>query len=245
MEAEWIADRAALRCLVRQHPEWTQEELANCIGRSKNWVKKWLNRLREAPADDLAVLRSRSRARKRPPPPPDLLVIQKIGEMREHPPDHLQRVPGPKAILYYLHRDVTLLAAGGRLPRSTRTVWKILRKLGCILDAPDRKRRPLEPRQPLEEVQLDFKDVTTVPPDPDGKRAHVIEVLTLSTRAPPSSWMPRCMPTSMPKPRWKPLSTSCGRMGCPACSPLIATRAWSAAVVDATFLQPCAGCCCV
>jgi hypothetical protein len=35
MEAQWIADRAALRCLARQHPDWTHEELAVCIGRSR------------------------------------------------------------------------------------------------------------------------------------------------------------------------------------------------------------------
>ena len=56
-------------------------------------------------------------------------------------------------------------------------MWKILRKLGYIVDAPLRKRQPLEPREPLEEVQMDFKDATTVPADPDGKRQHVVEVL--------------------------------------------------------------------
>ncbi len=52
MEAQWIADRAALRCLSRQHPQWTHTQLATCLGRSVSWVKKWLRRLREAPADD-------------------------------------------------------------------------------------------------------------------------------------------------------------------------------------------------
>jgi len=58
-------------------------------------------------------------------------------------------------------------------------VWKILRKLGYILDAPERKRKPLELRDPLEEVQMDFKDATTVPADADGKRQHVVEVLNV------------------------------------------------------------------
>jgi Homeodomain-like domain-containing protein len=64
MEAQWIADRAALRCLARQHPDWTQQELAGCLGRSRRFVKKWLKRFRQAPADDQAVLHSRSCARK-------------------------------------------------------------------------------------------------------------------------------------------------------------------------------------
>lgn len=40
-----------------------------------------------------------------------------------------------------------------------------------------RRRQPLPPRDLLEEVQLDFKDATTVAPEPDGKRLHVVETL--------------------------------------------------------------------
>jgi DNA-binding Lrp family transcriptional regulator len=58
MEVEWIADRATLRSLAREHPEWTQQDLAEAVGRSLSWVKKWLKRLREAPLDDLQVLLS-------------------------------------------------------------------------------------------------------------------------------------------------------------------------------------------
>src|SRR5579859_139852 len=177
MEACWMADRAALRCLARQHPDWTQQELAVCIGRSRSFVKKWLKRLREAPPDDLAVLHSRSCARKTPSPSIHPRIIQRIVEMRESPPEQLQRVPGPKALLYYLPRDLELQALGAPLPRSTRTVWKILREQGCILDEPNRHHEPLEPRQPLEEVQMDFKDASSVPADPEGKQRHVVEVL--------------------------------------------------------------------
>jgi hypothetical protein len=56
MEVEWIADRANLRSLAREHPEWTQQDLADALGRCLSWVKKWLKRLREAPPDDLEVL---------------------------------------------------------------------------------------------------------------------------------------------------------------------------------------------
>jgi transposase InsO family protein len=89
----------------------------------------------------------------------------------------LQRTPGPRTILYYLKRDPDLAAQGIVAPRSTRTIWKILRKLGFILDPPERMRKPLEPCEPMQEVQMDFKDATTVPPDPEGKRQHVVEVL--------------------------------------------------------------------
>jgi integrase-like protein len=77
-------------------------------------------------------------------------------------------VPGPEAILYYLHRDPALQQVGVRLPRSQTTIWKILRQAGCI--AQDRR------RQPGEEVQFDLKDESLVPADPEGKRQHVVEI---------------------------------------------------------------------
>jgi hypothetical protein len=35
----------------------------------------------------------------------------------------------------------------------------------------------LPPREPLEEVQLDFQDASSVPADPEGKQQHVVEIL--------------------------------------------------------------------
>jgi len=65
-----------------------------CLGRSVSWESQWLKRLQEAPPDDLAILHSRARRT-----PPDLRIVQKIAEIRENPPENLQRVPGPRAIL--------------------------------------------------------------------------------------------------------------------------------------------------
>jgi transposase InsO family protein len=140
-------------------------------------VVKWLARFKEVPPDDLDVLHARSRARHTPPPSTPKAVVERILAIRDEPPEQLQRVPGPKAILYYLPRDSAAQALGLPLPRSTRTIWKILRQHGRIeLELP-RRRQPLPPRDPLEEVQLDFKDATTVAPEPDGKRLHVVEIL--------------------------------------------------------------------
>ncbi len=121
MEVEWIADRATLRSLAYEHPEWTQRDLADALGRSLSWVKKWLKRLRDAPPDDLQVLLSHSRAHHAPYPQVHPRIIQRIVEIREHPPENLQRTPGPRAILYYLPRDQELQAQRLSLPRSTRT----------------------------------------------------------------------------------------------------------------------------
>ncbi len=177
MEAQWVAKRAMLRHLASLHPEWTRPQLAAAVGTSLSFVKKWLTRFREADPNDLQVLFSRSRARHTPPPPPDLRLVQRIAEIRTTPPENLQRTPGPRAIIYYLHRDADLAAQGIVPPTSTRTIWKILRKLGYILAPPERTHKPLEPREPLQEVQMDFKDASTVPADPEGKQQHVVEVL--------------------------------------------------------------------
>lgn len=178
MEALWISQRAALRCLVRQHPDWTQAELAAAIGRSRSWVTKWLARLNEAAPEDLTVLPSRSRARHTPPPATPPAVVERILALRDDPPEQLRRVPGPRALLYSLHRDAAALALNVSLPRSTRTIWKVLRHHGRIaVDAP-RRRQPLVRPAPSEEVQTDFKDAATVPADPEGKQQHVVEVCT-------------------------------------------------------------------
>jgi transposase InsO family protein len=177
MEAEWSADRANLRLALRDHPAWSVPHLARQIGRSISWVKKWRQRLRAAPPDDETVLQSRSRARKHPPPSLSPLAIERILALRDEPPAHLQRVPGPDAILYFLQQDAELQAAGISPPRSSATVWQVLRQRGRI---PHRRRpvhEPVDLPPPLTSWQLDFKDVSTVPRDPEGKRQHVVEAL--------------------------------------------------------------------
>ena len=87
-------------------------------------------------------------------------------------------MPGPRALLYYLPRDPELQAAQVPLPRSSRTIWKILHATGCLVPRSKEPPHPNELRKPLEEIQMDFKDVGSVSPEhsPQGKRQHVIEV---------------------------------------------------------------------
>ena len=134
MEAQWQADRAMLRRLMQTQPTWTQHDYAQSIGRSVAWVKKWTKRLWAAPPDDLAVLRSHSWARKHPPPKLSQTVVDRLLEIRSAPPAPLHRIPGPKTIRYYLEHDPELRAQGLRVPRSTRTIWQILRQYGRIAD---------------------------------------------------------------------------------------------------------------
>jgi hypothetical protein len=136
MEEEYFADRTTLRRLLKQRPDWTTKQYMAATGRSRSWVKKWRQRLRKAAPDDDRVLHGLSRARHTSPAPIQPQVIERILEIRDHPPDNLRRVPGPKAILYYLHQDQGLKASDVHLPTSTRTVWQILERHRRIYRAP-------------------------------------------------------------------------------------------------------------
>jgi hypothetical protein len=178
MEAQWQADRAALRDLLLTRPDLTLKAMVTRLGRSYSWGKKWAKRLAQTSVNDVSVLHSPSRARKTPFAPWDPLVLARIEQIRIAPPEGLQRTPGPKAILYYLPRDVQLHERGCRLPQSTSTIWKLLTRLGLLAAASPVKHQPEPLREPLEEVQVDFKDASTVQPDPsgEGKRQHVVEI---------------------------------------------------------------------
>src|SRR5579871_1928378 len=142
MEEEHVADRARLRNLLLGKPTWTQAQLAAATGRSVGWVKKWRRRLRAAAPGDETVLWGHSRARHHPPPATHPAVVAAILRIRDDPPEHLQRVPGPRAILYYLARDPELAEQKAPLPRSTRTIWRILRRHGRIAHPAPRSHEP-------------------------------------------------------------------------------------------------------
>lgn len=179
MEEQWIADRAKLRALWLEHPEWSKQQLAEATGRSRAWVKKWLRRIRSRPLEDQEVLHSLSRARKHPPERIAEEVVNRILEIRDDPPPKLGRIPGPLTILYYLQKDPHLAEAGYRLPRSTRTIWRILDQHHCIPREEPRQHEPLEPVEPGVEWGMDFYDVSSVPADPPGKQQHVVEILNI------------------------------------------------------------------
>lgn len=177
MEAVYYAARANLRRLMSTYPTWTHPQYAAAVGMSVGWVKKWRKRLRDAPPSDEAVLRGQSRARKHPPQRISEAVVERIVEIRDQPPEGLGRTPGPKAILYYLPRDAELASQGERLPRSSRTVYRILCQADRIHRRLPRVQEPLARPAPMSRWQMDFKDVSTVQAELDGKQQHVVEVL--------------------------------------------------------------------
>ena len=113
MEEEWMRDRALLRDLLQKTPQASPRELAQATGRSISWIKKWRKRLTKGDPHDPSVLFSRSRAHHAPYFRWDNRVIQRIVEMRFAPPENLKRVPGPRALLYYLPRDESVASRTG------------------------------------------------------------------------------------------------------------------------------------
>jgi len=50
MTTSSYADRINLLYVLQQHPDWTQPKLAQALGRSLGWRKKWRRRIRLARA---------------------------------------------------------------------------------------------------------------------------------------------------------------------------------------------------
>jgi len=106
-------------------------------------------------------------------------VVDRLLEIRDQPPEGLGRTPGPKAILYYLPHDENLQQAQLRLPRSTRTIHRLRRVHGRIVPRLPHASEPTERPEPMHQWQLDYKDASTVPADPQGKQQHVVETLNI------------------------------------------------------------------
>lgn len=81
--------------------------MADEVGRSKSWVKRWLKRIHGTPLEGHEVLQGKSRIPKHLPPPMDTKIVEKILEIRDHPPQQLGRTPGPLTILYYVFYKTT------------------------------------------------------------------------------------------------------------------------------------------
>jgi hypothetical protein len=155
MEREWELDRLRLFQLRRAHPDWTLPHLAHALQRSLSWVKKWLKRFREADQPHLEMFRSRSRAPHHRTQQLTAAVRDAILSLRDDLKAVYGRVVGAKTILYHLHRDPLLQQQNVLLPRSSRTIWQVLRDGGRI---PRRvhQHHPLERPEPMQHWEMDF-----------------------------------------------------------------------------------------
>jgi hypothetical protein len=75
--------------LLQQQPGWTNQQLAQDVGRSLTWVKKWKKRIRQMPNAEEPCLLSQSRARHHPPAKTSQPIVAAILQIRDQPPDEL------------------------------------------------------------------------------------------------------------------------------------------------------------
>jgi len=182
MEEQWVIDRAYLRQLLQEHPNWITQQYMEATGRSYKWVKKWKKRLVNADPNDDTVLRSRSRARQTPPKPYHPDVISRILDLRDHPPEAVPRKIGPRTILYYLHQDETLKVTKHALPRSGSTIWKILDVNQRIIRPSKKESIPFDRPEPMDTWEIDFTDVGTAQARHDRKQQHQVEAFAVMDR---------------------------------------------------------------
>lgn len=170
----WFAARRTLHELLHAHPDWSNRQFATALNASTDWVRKWKARIGSPPHPDPDVIcQSQSRARKTPPPAWSERVIERILALRDTLAAQFHRTVGAKTIIAYLQRDAEV--QDERLPRSTKAVNRILRQHQRLFDPTTRQRQPRTPCPPMQEIEIDFTDVTTIPPDLDGKRQHAAE----------------------------------------------------------------------
>lgn len=177
MEEQWQVDRARLRRLQHEQPHWSISRLAEETGRSTTWVKKWRKRFKEADPTDEHLFKSHSRRPKQRASPVQPAVIERILAIRDNPP--VKRVPGPLTITYFLHKQEQQEPLACYLPTSSSTIWRILDQHDRIYRPSPAEAEPLPQGKPLEDWQIDFKDVSTVRAEPGGKKQHLVETLNV------------------------------------------------------------------
>jgi hypothetical protein len=133
-------------------------------------VKKWLKRFREEGQPTLAMFQSLSRAPHHRPRQVVAAVRDAILSLRDGLKAVYGRVVGAITSLYHLHQDKLLQEQGLYLPRSTRTIWQVLKDGGRI---PTRVRQhhPIQRPEPMQHWEMDF-----------GQLGNTFEFLTVVDR---------------------------------------------------------------
>jgi len=158
-ESERIYDRMRLHRQMREHPSWSPAQLAEAVGRSARWGRKWVKRLREEEAPSFKMYRSQSRAPKRRPRQTEEPVKDAICTLRERLSEEYHRPAGARLIAHALQKETALRENHAFIPTSSRTINNILRERGYLHDVPKREHIPLNLCAPMEEWEMDFCEI--------------------------------------------------------------------------------------
>ena len=158
-ESQRIYDRMTLHRLSTENPHWKSPQLADSIGRSERWVRKWLSRFAQATEDHFSMYLSQSRAPKTVTRQTAPEVKDVICDLREILSEKYHRKAGADLIRHYLLQDERLKDTDFFIPTSSRTITNILRERGYIQIAKKRERMLLELCSPMEEWEMDFCEI--------------------------------------------------------------------------------------
>lgn len=161
-ESQWIYDRMKLYDLQRVQPAWGSKQLAEAVGRSERWVRKWLRRFQEVETISFQMFRSRSCAPKSRPRQIAERVKEVICELRETLSERYHRPAGATLIRHYLEQHPQCQQAKLRLPTSSRTITKVLRERGYLQTPRKANHIPLDLCEPMEEWEMDFCEIRLV-----------------------------------------------------------------------------------
>jgi len=133
-------------------------------------------------------------------------------------------VPGQEAIRYYLQRDPALQFFQLPVP-SCKTIYRVLKRHQRIPERDKPLHQPLERPKPMSVWQLDFKDVSSVPADPFGKRQHVVETLNIIDTGTSVLLDAQVRSDFSAETALQALASTLAQYGCPSASLLIAIHA--------------------
>jgi hypothetical protein len=168
METEWRIARARLRELLRENAQACHRELAEQLGYSVAWVRKWRKRLAQAAPEDEQVLNGQSHRPQRIPRRVPEPVEERIIDLRVTLSEQYNRKVGARTIAAYLRKEADQWE--GVVPTSSATIWRILRRRQYILAPMPREKQPFERPDPGVQWEIDFCTAAQVSPEAPDKQ---------------------------------------------------------------------------
>ena len=180
METEWRVARVQLGDLLRENAQAHHRELAEQLGYSVGWVRKWRKRLAEAAPNDDQVLYGQSHRPKQLACWVAEAVEERIIARRLTLSEQYHRTVRARPIAAYLKLEAAHWEGG--VPRSSATIWRILRRRQYILVPVPQDKQPFERPAPGVHWEIDFCTAARVSPEAPTKKQNGLEVFSVMDR---------------------------------------------------------------